>query len=211
MKVLGNKPLFCHAIDIGLKAKLVDEVVLDSDSDDILEIGEKWGATPCKRPSKYTTNETTVDDLFYRSALMYPDTEVMVELLPTSPFVKPESVDEAIDYLYRKCGAIDSIVGVHRKPLYTLTQDGSAFSISLDYSTNGRHPNTQDMKEIIYETCGLYVVRTKYILETKRKINPKWCALQYLSEVEAVDINTQADFDFAKIIWDGLAKCSKVY
>ena len=200
MKILGNKLLFCHAIDIGLKAKLVDEVVIDSDSDDILEIGEKWGAIPCKRPSKYATNETNVDDLFYRSALMYPDAEILVQLLPTSPFVEPESVDTAIDYLYRKCGAYDSVVGVYKRMLYIINEDGPA------YFVNGRRPNTQDMKPITYETCGLYVVKSKYILETHQKINPKWCAYQYLSEIESLDINTQKDFEFAEIIWRGIRK-----
>lgn len=50
LRVLGDRPLFCHAIANALAAERVEHVVIDSDSDEILDIGKSYGATPLKRP-----------------------------------------------------------------------------------------------------------------------------------------------------------------
>ena len=65
IRLLGDRPLFCHAIKNASESSLVTKVVIDSDSDEILSIGKQQGAIPLKRPAELANNKTTGDDLMY--------------------------------------------------------------------------------------------------------------------------------------------------
>ena len=59
LRVLGDRPLFCHALDSALQSKRVSAVVIDSDSEEILSIGRRRGAIPLRRPAELATNSAT--------------------------------------------------------------------------------------------------------------------------------------------------------
>ena len=59
MRTLGDAPMFCHAIRNALACKLIDLVVIDSENDEILETGARYGATPLKRPAELASNAAT--------------------------------------------------------------------------------------------------------------------------------------------------------
>ena len=198
MKLLGDKPLFCHVLDTALHCKFIDEVMIDSDSDEILEIGKEHGATPSKRPSEYATNDTNGDDLLFRIAQLF-DADILVQLFPTAPFLNTETIDTAINMF--QLGFYDSLVSVNAKVFYELKNTSPKY-----YYPTDRRPNSQDMKPITYETCGLYIVRRGCILATQKRIIPNNCYLLFLSDIESVDIDTQEDFEFAEIIWRGIRK-----
>ncbi len=197
LQVLGDRPLVCHAIANALAAEMVDAVVIDSDSDEILCVGEEAGAVPLKRKPSLAGNAATGDDLARWQAENLPSpTYVMLQVVPTSPFVSPRSIDRAIHMLneYR----LDSVVGVRSEVFYKWRKN------KPDYIVDDRIPNTQDMAETTYETTGLYAVRCSYATVRRRRINPDSCRLLELSKIEAIDINTLEDFAFAEIVWKGM-------
>ena len=198
LKTLGDKPLFCHAIQHAIDSKLVDKVVIDSDNDEILSIGEKYGAIPLKRPDNLANNNATGDDLAYWQASNYPDSDIVLQVIPTAPFLKPESIDAAITLLSDSPN-VDSVAGVCQESLYTW-KDGKP-----DYfKEDGSIPNSFDMEPVTYETTGLYINWTSSVLKLKKRLNPNNCLPFYLSKIEAIDINTLEDFEFAEIVWRGL-------
>ena len=197
LRILGDKPLFCHAIANALNAERVTRVVIDSDSAEILAIGQKYGATPLLRPEKLATNLATGDDLAYWQASNYANAEIVLQVIPTAPFLRPESIDKAIELLISRSD-IDSVVGVHEDVFYQWENGQPAY-----YKPDGCIPNSFEMEKIVYETTGLYVNYTKAVLQTKRRLNPKKCLPFQLSKIEAVDINTPEDFAFAELLWRG--------
>ena len=56
IRILGDKPLFCHAITNALSSSFITKVVIDSDSDSILKIVIQYGAIPLKRQAALATN-----------------------------------------------------------------------------------------------------------------------------------------------------------
>ena len=197
MRVLGDKPLFCQAIMNALNSQLVTKVVIDSESDEILAIGEKYGALPLKRPAELATNMTTGDDLAYWQASMYPNSEIVLQVVPTSPFLRPLSIDRAIGMISEL--KVDSVVGVFAEVLYVWTGGKPGY-----LRADGSIPNSSEMCPVVYETTGLYVNRTRFVLANRRRMNAYSCAPFYLSRLEAIDINTLEDFEFAQIVWKGL-------
>ena len=200
MRTLGNMPLFCHAIENARNASLVDAVVIDSDSDEILKIGEKHGAIPLKRPEELANNMTTGDDLAYWQAANYPLSDIVLQVIPTAPFLTSESVDRAITIL-KENPDVDSVAGVYEEALYTWTDGRPDY-----YKPDGTIPNSVDLGKTVYETTGLYANHTKACLLTKRRLNPDNCRPCVLSKIESTDINTMEDFEFAEILWNGMHK-----
>jgi CMP-N-acetylneuraminic acid synthetase len=197
LRVLGDRPLFCHAVAIARASRLVSEVVVDSDSDEILMLGTAHGARPLKRPAALASNAATGDELATWQALNAGDAEIVVQVIPTSPFLSPDSVNRAID-LIRERG-VDSAVGCRRAPLY-LWRDGRP----VYFRDDGSIPNSFELEPLVWETTGLYANRTEAVLRLRRRMNPGHLAPVFLTPIEAVDIDTPEDFALAEALWRGL-------
>jgi CMP-N-acetylneuraminic acid synthetase len=197
LRRLGDRPLFCHAIGNALRCRLVDEVVIDSESDVILSIGSSYGAVPLRRPPELATNRATGDDLALWQARSFPESRFILQVIPTSPFLRPESIDRAVEILRDE--GVDSVVGVFSEPLY-LWRDGRPSYFRPD----GSIPNSSEMEPVVYETTGLYANRTASILSKGRRMNPESCRPLPLSRIEAIDINTPEDLRFAEVVWEGM-------
>lgn len=198
LKLLGDKPLFYYAIQNALNAKYVDEVVIDSDSDEILELGERYGANKLKRPIELATNFATGDDLAYWQASNRQNSEIVLQVIPTAPFLKSKSIDDAI--LLLKNSNVNSVVGTYQEAFY-LWQNNKP-----SYYVNGKIPNSKDLEPLTYETTGLYINKTSFVLKHKKRLDPNSCLPHNLSKIEAIDINTIEDFEFAEIIMKGLCR-----
>lgn len=196
-RILGDKPLFCHAIEIA-KNSNVDKVVIDSDSDEILKIGESYNAIPLKRPPGLATNDADGNDIAYWAAVNYPESYAIVEVMPTSPFIKSERINEVIKML--KKSKLNCVFSVRKEQLYKWESYSRAYS----FNDIEKIPNSSELYPTIWETTGLYANRTKSILKLKKRINLYGFSYLEISKIEAIDINTEEDFEFAKIVWQGL-------
>jgi CMP-N-acetylneuraminic acid synthetase len=197
LRTLGDRPLFCHAIAIARAARRVDEVVVDSDSPEILAVGERHGARPLPRPAELASNAATGDDLAFWQARNAADAEIVLQVVPTAPFLAPASVDRAVD-LIRERG-VDSVVGCRRAPLY-LWRDGRPAYLRAD----GSIPNSFELEPLTWETTGLYANRAAAVLRLRRRMNPASCLPLALAPIEAVDIDTAEDFELAEALWRGM-------
>jgi len=197
LKMLGDKPLFCHAINNALNGTAITEVVIDSDSDEVLRIGKEHGAVPLKRPDELATNLATGDDLAFWQASNYPDSDIILQVIPTAPFLLPQSIDRAIFLISEQ--QVDSVVGVFSDVVYEWVNGKPSY-----FRKDGSIPNSTDKEPIVYESTGLYVNRTKFVMENKKRTNVNNCFPCFLTRIEAIDINTPEDFEFAEIVWRGL-------
>lgn len=197
LRPLGDRPLFCHAIAIALAASSVTRVVIDSDSEEILRLGEFHGAEPLRRPAVLATNRASGDDLAYWQASNAPESSVVLQVIPTAPFLSPESIDRGIELIDQL--GVDSVVGVFSDTLYLWENGAPAY-----FREDGSIPNSGELRPVIFETTGLYINRTASVLGSRKRMNPGSCAPLYLSRLESTDINTPEDFAFAELLWRGL-------
>lgn len=197
LRPLGDRSLFCHAVAIARACPDVDAVVIDSDSDEILKVGVEHGAVALKRPADLASNMATGDDLAYWQACNAPGSEIVMQVIPTAPFLLPETLSRAIA-MVREPG-VDSVCAVCEEALYQWTPEGKP----AYYRPDGTIPNSSDMDPVIFETTGLYVNRTAAVLSTRKRLNPDACRPIVVSKLEAIDINTPEDFEFAEIVWHG--------
>jgi N-acylneuraminate cytidylyltransferase len=197
LRLLGDRPLFCHAIRNALASSRVELVVIDTECEEILRIGVDCGAVPLRRPPELATNRTTGDELAYWQATNYRDARIVVQVTPTSPFLTPSSIDRAIETIDSQ--DVDSAAGVRSEALYIWRDGRPAY-----FRHDGTIPNSSELTPIVHETTGLYANRTEFVLRERRRLNPDRCAPVLLSPLEAIDIDTEEDFAFAETVWRGL-------
>lgn len=195
---LGGEPLVCHAIKAAKRARLVQHVVVDSDSERILEIATEMDVESWRRPKELATNQTTGNDLAVRQA-EHADTDIIVQVVPTSPFIGPETIDAALVTLVES--DVDTVVGMRREKLYQWEQN--SYELHPAYCTDGQLPNSPELPWTVWETTGLYVMRRSFVLERERRVNVHSWRPCWLSPMEAIDINTEEDMEFARIVWRG--------
>lgn len=197
LRELDEEPLFTHAVRTGLDASTVDLTVIDSDSEKIRELGADLGAEPLERPNRLASNEATGDDLAHWQASNFPEYDILVQIVPTSPFLRPETVNEAIELL--QSADIDSVATVQREALYEWESDTPAY-----FNENGEIPNSFELGKTTFETTGLYATSMDYILDNERRLNPNSCTSLELNQIEAIDIDTKNDLLFARLLAAGI-------
>ena len=197
--MLGKHPLFTYAISNALNASMIRDVYIDSEDEDILHMGEHYGAIRLERPKELATNETTGDDLAYWQAQNI-NADIIVQVVPTSPFLRPTTIDKILERMVE--GDKDSATTIERAGPY----------LWIDYEQKYYKDNvllnsqSEDLAYVMAETTGFYAFKREFALNNKRRLNPESCLFYEISKFEAVNIDTFQDFEFALLIELGLQK-----
>lgn len=113
--VLDGKPLFLHTLEKLMECDFIDEVYLDTESDDIYEMAKYTGCIYLKRAVELASNKTDGHSLFYNEAVKV-DADIYVQILGTSPFIKKDTIKRAINVL-KETSEFDSVVLVKKLPV----------------------------------------------------------------------------------------------
>lgn len=186
-RMLGDAPLIVHAIRAGLSAREIDHVVIDSEDEQLLEIGKEAGAEPMLRPSYLAGDSITGHELAWAQACALFQFTIIVQIVPTSPFILPATIDSAV--LLCKQKKLDSVIGMRAEKLYRHENGRPVY----DHKTL---PGSDELEATHYETTGLYVFRREYAIRAAQRFNPQSCGYVWLSRVEAIDINEEEDWQF---------------
>src|SRR3989339_1095673 len=195
ISLLGNKPLFHWMLESLLKCKNIDEVYLDTESQQVIDLAYNYKCKIFRRDSSLADNKTDGNKLFYNEASKIK-ADIYVMALCTSPFLKAETIDEGIKFLI-KHKEYDSVVAVFNDKQYTWNE-----KFKTNYNLD-KIPNSKDLTNTIIETMGLYIVRNSVVLKNKRRIGEK-PYLMNISRQESFDINFPEDMNMANKIANGI-------
>lgn len=190
IRYLGNKPLMNYPIATLNKVPLKD-IVLYSNEDLSMYIDEGLRYRWIKRPKKFDGDTTTFNEIL-DSIVDKIDTDYIVFLTCTSPFIKAETVAEMIGAI--DGGDYDSAFTASKHQIFAW-YDGRP----LNYDASNV-PRTQDIKPVILENSGLYIFPKYLYKATGRRVGYH----PFIKEVDAFegwDIDTEFDFSIAQIFW----------
>ena len=60
---MHGRPMIAQSISSAIRSKYIDDAVVSSDSDSILNISKKYGAESFKRPLKYVMDNSPSEDV----------------------------------------------------------------------------------------------------------------------------------------------------
>lgn len=190
----NGEPFFLFTIHKLVQCDFIDEVYIDSDSEEILELGVRAGALPLKRDKTLASNKTDGNALFMNEVNSV-QADIYIQHLCTSPFISKNTLRKAVDHLINN-GQHDSVVLAQSEKQYLWKDNWPTYPIE-------RIPNSIDLPETIIESMGLYVLKRDAALTTNRRIG-NHPHLIFGSPIELIDVNTEEDLHLAKVIGAGL-------
>jgi CMP-N-acetylneuraminic acid synthetase len=174
IKIIHGKPLIVWSIEKGLRSKLIDKLVVSTDSEEIAQIAKEAGAEVLMRPSELATDTASTQDVMVHTLQHYP-ADTLVLLQPTSP--------------YRSNGLIDDCINEFLQNDF----DSLATGFICDYKEYGRNTlPRQQIHGFFYDDGNVYVIKADNILKGDRygtKIGRK-----IINRYENAEIDDEYDF-----------------
>lgn len=191
LKSLGGKPMMCYVLETLSQVKDIDEVYVYCSQDEIQTYLPK-GVRFLKRPSFLDRDETLGQEI-YEEFTKTVDADVYVLAHTTSPFIKPETIQNALHKVTQE--GYDSAFSAEKIQTFAWFK-GSPLNYEL---TN--IPRTQTIEPVYVETSAFFIFKRDIWKIHKQRIgfNPY---IAIVDKIEGIDIDWPEDFDFAERIID---------
>ena len=207
-KPLRGKPLIAYTIEAAKKARLVNRVVVSTDSKEIAAVAGEYGAeAPFLRPKEISGAESTemqffehALDWFSRNENYEPDLIVM--LYPTSPFRKSETIDRAVDEILKhpEADSLRSVKLCSEHPYKMWIERNRYLKPFVEGKDLNAHTLAYKLLPTVYvQNASIYITKPKTIKEKKSPTGDVIIPF-IMDEIESVDINTPLDFEFAAVL-----------
>ena len=197
MRFLDGERLYIKALKTLLNCKEIDKVFLDTESEEMYELVDYLPITFMKRDANLANNKTDGHKMFMNEVNSYPDADIYVQLLCTSPFIKPETIDNAIRTI-KENKQYDSAILMKKDKFYFWENGKPKYDIN-------HIPNSKDLPETIIESMGLYISTKESAIKTNRRYGNS-PLLIFGSLEELIDVNNPEDLEFAEIYAKGIKR-----
>ena len=171
----------------------LDEIVVSSDSDEMLDIARKHNVTAHKREDYYASSEVNNSD-FMVNLTTAVDSEYIMYSPCTSPLLSNETISECISKF--RAGAQNIVTVTSQK--HHMWLDGKP----LNYNPS-ESPNSQDLPDIYSVNYGCCIISCEDLHEFRNVVtnNPTF---HVTDEIESIDIDTEFDFMMAEFVYRNL-------
>lgn len=161
IKELNEKPLMAYTIGEALKCLEIDRVVVSTDSKEIAQVAEKYGAeVPFMRPAQLAADTSkTIDAVWDVLDRLEEDYEYVVLLQPTSPLRLAEDITGAIQKAVETGKDVVPVSKVQDPPVLMRQMDENGELTPL--LTEGSTVRRQDMK---YQGNEVWILMNRRIL-----------------------------------------------
>lgn len=191
IRLLGGHPLVYYAISNALKSKFITDVIVTTDSAEIIEIAKSMGVKYKLRDSSLCGDDVTLDSVIFDAVGDTNELDYIVTLQPTSPTLTVETLDNAIAKIIKE--KYDTLISVSNKPHLSWTVKGN--EIVKNYVDR---LNRQYLPAHYIETGAFLIAKANYVTHNSR-IGKK-VGVYEVQESESVDIDDFNDLIVAASI-----------
>ncbi len=168
-----GKPLIAWTVEQCLSSKYVSHVWVTSDSQEILDVAEKYGAKTIRRPDDISGDLASSESAWVHAIeAIQKDTEVDLVLAPqvTSPLREVKDIDNAIELFQKE--KYDSMFSASMaEDLFFWGESNTGLnSVNYDYKNRKRR---QDFKEQIIENGSFYLFKPEVIQNNNNRFGGK--------------------------------------
>jgi len=191
IRPFGDTTLLDLKLQTLLKVSNLDEIIVNSDCDEMLEIGKKYGVKTVKREPYFASSQASNSE-FHGHIGKTTDTDFIFLAPVCSPFIGVKKHEDSINqFLNSDC---DSLTSTHLVKGH-LWLDGNPINYDLN-----NVPNSQDLPNIQMLNYGITIIDKKIMEKYSRVVgnNP---IFTILNEYEAVDVNTPLEWDIAELLY----------
>lgn len=195
-RLLGGKPLYEFATKTATSLESTNHVFLNTDSPLAIEIARERFGDKLRyhlRPAELGTSSAKLDSYVYEFMVKNPS-DYTVFINPCSLFLSSSTIDQAISYTVEN--DLDSCVSSRVGQTHAFLNNEA-----INFRFDEPQPRSQDLTPVHLMTSGFFIWRNKCFLENYRNTGYANFSGKFesypISDFEAVDIDTEKDFEFA--------------
>ncbi|MBS5861466.1 acylneuraminate cytidylyltransferase family protein [bacterium] len=175
------------------RIKELDGVIVNSDSDEMLDIAKSLGAETIKRDSYYASSEVSINEVYVDLA-NHCDSDVILFADATNPLIKDDTVRLALKKYYDNINEYNSCNTVNVIKMF-LWQNGKPINYSED-----KKPRSQDLPDIYAINSAINIISREDMIKYRAFVANKPFLLP-VCDIEGLDIDNEIDFEFAEFMY----------
>lgn len=194
LRQIAGRPLFHWVTEALTRSELVDEVVVDTDSDEIeAAVRDSFPqVTMHRRPNHLHGDLVPMHDIVAHVAGIV-DYDHLLQTHVTNPLLTSLTIDRAVT-AFLDAGDHDSLMSV--TPWHTRFYFRDGRPVNHDPAELLR---TQDLSPLLEENSNIYLAPTQQIIETGLRIGTRPLLFE-MAASEAVDIDDELEFRIADFL-----------
>ncbi|QWD70711.1 cytidylyltransferase domain-containing protein [Polynucleobacter sp. UB-Siik-W21] len=203
IKLLLGKPLICWTLDAVKNITEICDVLVSTDDDEISAISRRSGAlVPWVRPEYLSTDEASSVDVVIHALDWYEENVQSVDcvllLQPTSPFRTSTCIRNGLKLFERERNPVIAVSRSDCHPSWNFKIKSRYLDPYCD--VNGINIRSQDLEPAYVVNGCLYLISPNLLRSQKSFFNQNTLPLIIESSVEAVDIDTIEDWQYAEYV-----------
>jgi N-acylneuraminate cytidylyltransferase len=193
LKLFCKKNILIHKIEVLKKIKGIDEIIINTDSDEAIAIAQKYNVSHFRREDYFASSECTNSE-FWANIAQNTKSKYIMFTHCTNPLLKAETYIKFIEIFKKHKEKYDSFNTVTDVKEFLFVKNKP---INFDLA---KAPNSQDLPNTFKLNFAINILLTEQMFKTKTLIgkNPYFYTLD---EVEGYDINTSLEFEFAEYLF----------
>tara|TARA_B100000902_G_scaffold300532_1_gene288124 strand:- start:2190 stop:2855 length:666 start_codon:yes stop_codon:yes gene_type:complete len=196
LRPLNGSPMISYAIQAAKRSRLLTDIYVNSDSNEIGNYGESLGVKFYKRPEELGGDHTTSDEYNYDFInAIKPD--ILVQVNPVCPLIDGDDIDNIIAFFIDKNA--DSLVTIKEERLQAFYKNKP-----INFDINKKLPRTQDITPIQICSWPVAIWKSKTFKkafeEDGHAVFSGNLELYPVSQLKSIKISYEEDFILAETL-----------
>jgi len=206
IKLLNCKPLIAYTIEQAKASGLFEHIVISTDSDDIAEIAQQYGAEVFFKRSAEMASDTAgklevIRDAFKKSESHYDEKyDYLIDLDATAPLRDVEDIIKSFQqFLENNNDNLITAMPSRRSPYFNLVEVNESGKVSLSKKLDNSIVRRQDAPKSYDMNASIYIWKRDVILKDNNLFLDK-TGLYVMPEERSIDIDAELDYKFVEFI-----------
>lgn len=206
LREIAGKPVLAYSVEQAVKSGLFDIVAVSSDSDEILEVGRKFGAHQLiKRPDELATDTAAKIPVIQHCAQEVEKNtgitfDTFVDIDCTSPLRDIEDIKNVVEMMETEdCQNVITGMPARRSPYFNLVEQTKDGYVELSKKLEKGIVRRQDSPPCFDMNASIYAWKRSSFFEMNTVFSDKTKIL-VMPEERSIDIDSELDFQIVKLL-----------
>ena len=192
LRKFNKKNLLIYKIEKLKKLKNLDEIIINTDSEEAIEIAKKYGVSFVKRSLYFASSKCTNSE-FWSNVAENTNNKFIMFTNCTSPLIKIKTYQDIINNFLKKKKLIKSI------NIVTPIKDFLYYKNKPVNFNPSKAPNSQNLDKTFKLNFAVNIISKQEMFNKRTLVSTK-PFFYHLDELEGFDIDTMLDFKVAEFL-----------